>query len=211
MAKGKRGIGPQVTADEPTVEQAATAEQSQQTERQEREPRPGAPVKRLAIPFDSNGKVMWDTMRASTKEEVRKVVEGMLRDRELAASFGIDKPLVEVFPPEWTGALYDALGAVETALAPKLFGIDSKIAAQIFPFTLAEKEKLAGPTSKVINKYAVDWMIRFKEEIALLMLLASITYAKVMAAKMAQQLMTAATQSVPKPNGKDHSQETAAA
>jgi hypothetical protein len=209
MARGKRGIGPQMTADEPTVEQAATAEQSQQTERQEREPRPGAPAKRLAIPFDINGKVMWDTMRASTKEEVRKVVEGMLRDRELAASFGIDKPLVEVFPPEWCGALYDALGSLEVALAPKLFGVAPEIAAQIFPFTPTEKEKLSGPTSKVINKYAADWMIRFKEEIALLMLLASITYAKVMAAKMAQAIMSKQAQA-PKPNGAEKHEQAAA-
>jgi hypothetical protein len=211
MARGKKGIGPPIVQDEPTADQVAATEQPQGNLPEPREPRIlSASQRAVRIPVDEKGKINWESMRASTKEEVRKFVGDMLRDRELAASFGIDKPLVEIFPAEWTGALYDSLGAIEAALAPKLLGIDQSIATSIFAYTQAEKEKLAGPTSKVINKYAADWLVRFKEEIALLMLLASITYAKVMAAKMAQRIMDMKSQTpAPKPNGKDHEQVAA--
>lgn len=201
MARGKKGIGPPVVADEPTAAQAAEVEQQSTRELPEPRVREGAPAKRLALPIDDKGKIMWDSMRVSTKEEVRKIVEGMLRDPELAASFGINKPLVDVFPVEWTGALYDSLGAIEIALAPKMLGVSPEIARTVFAYSSAEKEKLAGPTSRVINKYAADWLIRFKDEIALLMLLGSITYAKIMMAKMAQEAMNKMA-NAPKPNGK---------
>lgn len=182
MPKGKRGPHPEESV---LPEPVNTTENSvePQPERVQRN------QKRLAIPLNDKGGISWENMRSSTREETEKFVRAMLTDRELAARMGIDKPLVEVFPAEWTAALYDALGAIESALAPKMFGISPEVAQQIFSFTPIEKEKLAKPTSAVINKHAADWMIRFKEEIALFMLLASIHYVKIMAAKMAQEMV----------------------
>jgi hypothetical protein len=208
MARGKRGPIP-----EPEPQTVSEAQQSmpQETRPERVEATDRASLKRISIPIDERGKINWDSMRASTREETRKFVQSMITDRELATSLGIDKPLIEVFPAEWTGALYDSLGQIEVALTPKILGIAPEIAQGIFVYSPAEKEKLAGPTSKVINKYAADWLIRFKEEIALLMLLGSITYAKVMAAKMAQQILIMKTQGAPKANGKEIREETTVA
>lgn len=183
MARGKAGPRP-----EPDAQTAAQVEEAR-PQAELPGPRARQQQKRVQIPVDDAGRIAWANMRESTREETRKFVTQLLNDRELAASLGLEKPAMEVFPQKWIDALYDSVGTLEVALAPRLFGVSSQVASQVFPFSQLEKDKLCQPTAAVISKYAADWMIRFKEEIALAMLLTTMTYTKIMMAKMAQQKM----------------------
>jgi hypothetical protein len=123
---------------------------------------------------------------------IRERLKALVTDSSVIKQLGIEKrdaaaPEIQVFDPTWCGTLYDAVGSIEALFAQKMYELSPETAKQIFTYSAAEKEKLAGPTTKVMNKYAAQWMIQFKDEIALAMLLFSLTAAKVMAAKMMAQ------------------------
>jgi hypothetical protein len=84
----------------------------------------------------------------------------------------------EVIRSEWCGKLYDGLGKVLALVAVKVKGVPPEIASEAFLFSEAEKNTLAEPTARVVNKYATEWMIRFQDEIGLAFLIVSIISAK---------------------------------
>lgn len=155
-------------------------------------PNPEAPaedIKRLSFAVDSEGRIVWDGMRSATRDKLKAV----LSDPQTARNLGVEQPAiatVEVFDPAWTGALYDSIGKVEAFFAGKIYHIPPDIAEQAFTFSEAEKEKLAGPTAKVINKYASTWMVTFKDEIALAFLFVTITAVKLQMADMLTKMRT---------------------
>jgi hypothetical protein len=151
---------------------------------------------RISIPLDSSGNILWDRMRQATKEQLKKT----LQSSDAAKMF--DQPVaapVEVFDPAWTGNLYDAVGKMEAFFAGKIYGIPADIADRAFAYSQAEKDTLAGPTAKVINKYAATWMIQFKDEIALAFLFVTITAVKLQAAQMMTKLAAPAKPAIVKP------------
>lgn len=139
----------------------------------------GAERRTIAWYVNPDGSIQWDRMRSATKDELRKLLDNEQVLAELGAKPKDAPAPVEVFDPEWTGALYDSLGKIEQVAAIKIWKIDADIAGKVFSYTEAEKDKLRGPTTKVLNKYAAAWMIRFKDEIALFMLLATMTAHKI--------------------------------
>jgi len=144
-------------------------------------------ISRLSFAVDAGGNVMWDRMRGKTKEELKRIISSP----ETAKALGLDTPAaqpVEVFDPAWTGSLYDAIGKLEAWGASKLYKIPADIADQAFTYSEAEKAKLAGPTAKVINKYAAVWMVQFKDEIALAFLIVTITAVKLQMASALTQM-----------------------
>jgi hypothetical protein len=150
-----------------------------------------ASADRVAIAWyvGEDGKIQWDRMRESTREQMK----ALLANKEVLEQLGISKaeviaPGIEVFDPSWCGALYDGLGTVEQIIATRFFKASPKVAAEVFTYSKVEKDKLAEPTAKVINKYAPEWLIRFKDEIALAGLLVSMTMAKIAALSALMQL-----------------------
>ena len=144
-------------------------------------------VNRVSIPLTKDGQIEWDSMREKTRNKVKELM-GDGATKVTAA------PTVEVFDPAWTGTLYDTIGRIEGFAAIKMYGLDPQIAGQCFSFNQEEKDKLAGPTAKVINKYAPVWLEQFKDEIALAMLFVMMTAAKFqMASMLMAQKQTLAT------------------
>lgn len=159
---------------------------------------PESDVTRVSFPVGPDGNVVWDSIRTATKEKLRTIIQ----NPETSKALGIvdtTKPTVEVFDPEWTGSLYDAIGKLESFAAQKLYKISPDVAEKAFHFTDLEKDKLAGPTAKVINKYASTWMVQFKDEIALAFLFVTITAVKLQMAQALQRIETAQAQAQPQP------------
>lgn len=126
-------------------------------------------------------------MRGKTKDQLRE----LLSDPETAKALGISKgpdagPHVDVFDPEWCGKIYDGIARIEILIAEAKTKLPHDLVVEALSYTKEEKEALAEPTAKVINKYAFEWMIRFKEEIALAFLFSTITATKISALKHLQ-------------------------
>lgn len=148
------------------------------------EPRTDAPAgegeferKSFAFYVDKKGEIAWDKMREKTKGELRE----FLKRPDVGKALQIEPPkeVVEVMSVEWCASLYDGVGKIEAALASKWKGIPKEIAEQAFAYSEFEKSQLGPPTARVINKYATDWMVKFKDEISLAFLLTTITLAKI--------------------------------
>lgn len=160
---------PEVTeSPEPREERAPPVESENGLER-----------KSFAFYTNAKGDVQWDKMREKTKAELRE----FLKRPDIGKALGVETPpeiaTVEIMSVEWCGNLYDVIGRIESALAIKWKGIPKEIAEQVFSYGPQEKALLGPPTARVINKYATDWMARYKDEIALGLLLVSVTLAKV--------------------------------
>lgn len=140
---------------------------------------------------DDKGAIQWDRMRPKMKDAIRDFVTNAEVQRQFGAS-GEAPASVEMFDPKWTGTLYDVIGKVESFFAAKMYKISPEICEQAFTYTPAEKDKLAEPTAKVINKYAPIWLVQFKDEIALAFLFVTITAVKLQMAVALQQLKTQA-------------------
>jgi hypothetical protein len=147
-------------------------------------------VNRISFPLDADGKPDWDKMHGKTREKVKS----LLGDSSAANASGVPQPTIEVFDPAWTGALFDTLGKIEAFAATKIYNFSSEVADKAFTYSQAEKDKLAGPTAKVINKYAPVWLEQFKDEIALAMLFVTITAVKFQMASMLAAQQKAITQ-----------------
>lgn len=169
-------------------------------------PTPATSARRMSFPVDEDGVIQWQSMRPSTAAELKAIFKQVLEDASFTKELGLaPQPVIEIFDEGWCGTIYDALGAVESVIAQKLYGIPPEIAREVFTYSEIEKQKLAGPTVKVINKYATkyDWLVRFKEEIALGMLLTAITTVKFRIAAARAEIWAKQTKAASKPNGKD--------
>lgn len=143
---------------------------------------------RISIPLGKDGKIDWDSMRSGTKEKVKLLMGGTTEATPAPAP----APKIEVFDPAWTGTLFDTIGKIEAFAATKMYKMSPEIADRCFTFTTAEKDKLSGPTAKVINKYAPEWLEKFKDEIALAMLFVTMTAVKFQMAAMLMKTQGAA-------------------
>src|SRR5579863_1198565 len=138
---------------------------------------------RIQLSFDvnENGAPDYSSMREKTRERLRQIIS----DPKFAEEIGIPSPAaihpeVQVFHPAMVGAMYDMMGAIEAAVIPMFFPkVPHVIAKQVFTYTPTEKEMLNGPTTRVLNKYAAEWMIKYQDEIALAGMLVSLTVGKV--------------------------------
>src|SRR6267142_2790077 len=137
----------------------------------------GLERKSFAFFVDSKNNVQWDRMREKTKEELR----AFLKRPDIAKALGVEAPaeMIELMSVEWCANLYDTIGTIEAAMASKWKGVPKEIAEQAFAYSAFEKSQLGPPTARVINKYATDWKVRFKDEMALAFLLITITMAKI--------------------------------
>ena len=102
-------------------------------------------------------------------------------------------PVVEIFHPSAISGLYDVLGAVEVSVFGHYLHLPEPIAKQVFTYSPTEKEALAPPTIRVLNKYASGWMIKYQDEIALFTLLTALTIQKINVAKILAKSQSGST------------------
>lgn len=140
------------------------------------------PKERVTISFDvdEGGSPDFSSMRGKTKERVKQ----FFSDPKIASEFGTRTaiPEVQIFHPAMISGMYDMLGTLEAVAAQRWGNIPEPVAKQVFKYTPEEKEALAGPTIRVLNKYVSEWMIKYQDELALASLLIAVTVAKVNAA-----------------------------
>ena len=152
---------------------------------------------RFQLSFDLNedGSPDFSAMRERTKEKVRE----FFSDPKMASAFGTKaaQPDIQIFHPAMVAAMYAVLGSVEAMAITRLTKIPEPVAKQVFTYSKEEIDALSGPTIRVLNKYAADWMIKYQDEIALAGLLVSITVAKVNAALLLAKIQSGNIQ----PNG----------
>jgi rRNA processing protein Gar1 len=144
----------------------------------------------LAYYVDDKGAIQWERMRPKMKDAIREFVNNPEVKKQFGSVTEISSAQVEVFDPKWCGTIYDVIGKVESFFAGKMYKISPEICEQAFTYTPAEKEKLAEPTAKVINKYAPIWLVQFKDEIALAFLFVTITAVKLQLAVSLQNMKT---------------------
>lgn len=134
----------------------------------------------ISFYLNDDGSPDFTGMRDRTRQKVKE----FFNDPKIAAEFGAKpaQPEVQVFHPAMVSGMYDLLGALEAMAFGRMWKLPEPIAKRAFTYTELEKKALEGPTTRVLNKYAAEWMIRYQDEIALATLLVSITIAKCNAA-----------------------------
>lgn len=205
MPRGKRAeTRPETIADNEVPQLSMTVDDPSKPEPRQRPERqsPSRPGSRISLQLDEAGRPDWERMRESNREETKKVLTAWLTDAKLQSDLGLSKPIIEVVTPASASALYDAIGRVEAVIAPKITGMPPDIAQMVFRYSDEEKQLLGGPTAVVINKWCPLWLTKFQEEIALAMLLTSITVAKFQLAK--QLFDQRKTETTVRPNGVEH-------
>ena len=104
---------------------------------------------RFSIVVRADGRVDWASAHDGSREKLRAIVS----DPDLPGQLGIAKPETggDVLAPELVGVIYDALSVLLAGIAQRSgYSVDQ---AAGLKFTSDEKETLAGPTAKVVNKY----------------------------------------------------------
>jgi hypothetical protein len=152
------------------------------------------PGSKLQVSLKDDGSIDWEAMRDSTREKVKQAFRSTpgLNDGPAA------QPPIQMFNPAMVSGMYDMLGSIEATVAERFGKIPQPIAQRVFAYTPAEKEMLAGPTARVLNKYIPDWMIKYQDEIALASTLIAITNAKVNAAITLARMSQANITEIPK-------------
>lgn len=168
--------------------QTETTKPKAQPEEQEPEASKVSPSERISITFftDENGKIDFSRMRESMKERIKETLP------ELNQQFAVGSPTaqtgISVIPPEWIGTLFDGIGRLEAMIFTKTMELDPEIAQTVFVFNEAEKAQLVPPASAVLNKRAPEWMLKYKDEFGLLMLITMMTISKIQIAKAMNEM-----------------------
>lgn len=139
--------------------------------------RPGSKV---VLTLKEDGSIDLDSMRDSTQAKLKEALGKTPAFKQEKAP--TPDVVVEVFHPEMVKGLYSLLGSIESMMAQKYGKISPDVARKVFAYTDPEIAALKGPTVRIMNKYAADWMIKYQDEITLFSLLGSMTVAKVNAA-----------------------------
>jgi len=142
---------------------------------------------RTTFGFDVNadGSPDFSSMRGKTKEKFRQ----FLNDPRVIAEFGIGasspiSPQIECISPAMVSGFYHLLGHVEAEIFGAAMKLPPGIAQRVFLYNEQEKALLVPPTTRVINKYAPEWLIKYQDEITLATLLVQVTVAKVSVARV---------------------------
>lgn len=133
-------------------------------------------VKRLSFPLRADGTIDAESLRTSTKQSLRTA----LLDPNLSAALGVSSvaPQDTKMLAQLTGGLFDGLSLIAVALAQRV-GYDASQAA-IVALTPDDKDVLAEPTAKVIDKYFPDLGGKYRDEIMLCLALTNVVAAKVL-------------------------------
>lgn len=163
-----------------------TEGEAENTEREERRTSSEVRPDRIQLSFDVNedGTVDYSSMREKTKNKMRQVFSDPALADFLSvnrvSSGGTGNSEVTIFQPGVVSGFYDMLGALESEVMPMFFPkVQRDIWKKVFTYTPEEKAALVPPTSRVLEKYAGPWLIKWQDEIALAGILITMTVTKV--------------------------------
>jgi hypothetical protein len=153
------------------------------------------PGSKLQVALKDDGSIDLDSMRDSTKEKLRQAISST--PGVMPASVASSSTML--FPPQVILAMYGMLGTAEAMIAQYVGKIPKEIADRVFIYTPEEIAALTPVTSRVLQKYAADWLIKYADEIALGTMLTTMTVQKVSASIM----LTKASQGQNGPNSQN--------
>jgi hypothetical protein len=145
---------------------------------------PRAENDRLTIPLDKDGRPDFASMRDKTRERVRKVIS----DPAVARELGITPdaaPAAKVLPRELTMAAVTMISQLETIIIARVTKAPAAIVLAVAPYTPEEKELIAPALENVLNKYSPAVLNKWSDEIALTVLLSTLTMRKIEAVRAA--------------------------
>lgn len=131
--------------------------------------------KRLGLQLGPDGKIEWDRLRASTREELRVALADPRVRTELGVDMGPSPGAGGTVDSNTVGMLYGAIGGLLVAGA-KAMGYTDESAAGL-QFTPDERAALIDPTRAVLEKYSFT-LGQYEEEIMLTFTLGSLLFAK---------------------------------
>lgn len=142
---------------------------------------------KIAVPLNEDGTIDIGTMREKTKDRLKKALAST---PEFSISSGTvaGASAAPMFPPMVVVSLYRSITMIEVLLAQRMAGIPQPIAQEAFTFSEKELEQLIPPTSRIMAKYATEWMLKYQDELALATMLTTMTMAKVNAAIMLSKI-----------------------
>lgn len=145
------------------------------------EPAKDSPIDaRLAIPLDSEGRVLLDNMRESSREKLKE----LLSNRDLATKLGIgaaesaSAPSMAL-PPQLMYPLISGLSIFEVLIVAKATNAPRDIVERVVPYSRDEAMLLAPALAGVLEKYSGQFLVKYQEEAALAALLVSMTVNKI--------------------------------
>lgn len=148
-----------------------------------------SPGSNISIPLKEDGSIDLERMRDKTKGKLKAALQSTPGLNESAPTATVEQ--VYIFPPQAIHAMYAATGMLEAVLAVRFFKVPEPLAKATFAYTAQELAVLTPPTERVLTKYASEWMLKYKDEIALATLLTSITISKINAVMMASRMYPA--------------------
>lgn len=159
----------------------------------ENSPAPAVPVEptraksetdRLTIPLDKDGRPDFASMRDKTRERVRKLVS----DPSVARELGIAPdaaPSVATLPPFVTGAVLTGINQLEILFIARMTKAPASVIVPIAVYTPEERAAIEPALDNVLNKYGGSLIGKWGDELALAVLLSSITMRKIEAVRAA--------------------------
>lgn len=148
-------------------------------EKAERKATPPDAGSRLSIPLHADGSVALDRMRGDTRERLAKILADPTTGRQL----GISSEAVQVLPAGLGAALVQVVADLDLLIVAKMSGAPLPLVKQVGTWTPEEKAIVAPSLETVLNKYGGRYLGKFGDELALGMLLVSITTQKVAAVR----------------------------
>jgi len=135
---------------------------------------------RFTLNVTPEGKIDFSRMQTSTREKLR----AMFADPAVAEALGMSGAaapgIVDVIPPGMVAGMWDMFGKLQQLVMPLFFPkVKPDIWTQVFIYSPEEKAQLIPPTTRVLNKYATEWMIKYQDELLLAGLFLTITFAKI--------------------------------
>lgn len=153
----------------------------------------------------SDGKIIWERMRGSSKDALREFIvrpevwDG-LKIQKPGDQPGQEIPSRDILNSDVLSRAYDFIGKFEAFLAKRVTGCSDEIAEKVFIFDEEEKSALVPATVKLINKYGPNWMSAYNEEIEFCIVILSIHMNKIfMLRVLLERDRRAQLTNVPKP------------
>lgn len=130
--------------------------------------------------FEKDGKVLWERMRPSTKEQLKEffnrkdVIDNLnLKPKEGTASTR------NILSPETVKKIYMFLGWLQSMLGRMATKLPKDVVDKIMLFDDEELNMVVMPSVKMINKYGPDWLSGYNEDCEFLGAVISVIVSKI--------------------------------
>jgi hypothetical protein len=118
----------------------------------------------LYVRLAPDGSVVWDALDPAAAEKLKRA----------AASASERRAPAVTFTPEECAFLYSILGELEAGLAASIGKCPRDLARKVWGYSAEDLAALAEPTSKVLSKHGGAFLERWREELVLVLALASV-------------------------------------